>query len=415
MNRIRSFGRRTFVSLSIRNFRIYAMAQAVSMSGTWMQVVAQALLVLKLTDSGIALGAVIALQNVPILLFGPWGGVIADRYSKRSILYVTQSISGLISLATSILVFSDAIRLWMVFVIAMTLGFVKVFDNPTQQVFVREMVGRDHLGNAVSLNATEQNIARAIGPAVAGVFAATVGLGACFAFDSLSYVVVIFALTRIRADELFPAKRIVAAKGQLAEGLAYVRSQPILITLLVMMGLIGMLTYEFSVILPLLAEHTFDAGSSGYAALTGAMGAGSVVGGLYAASHRQGSVQRLSKIALGFGLAVFLVAAAPQLIFAVAAMLIVGFFSINFQSIGNVSVQLASRSDMQGRVMGLYTVAFLGTTPIGGPIQGFISQVSSPRVSLVVGGVAALTSAAIGYIVSRSRQEVPAQELSTAD
>lgn len=415
MNRIRSFGRRTFASLSIRNYRIYATAQAVSMSGTWMQVVAQALLVLKLTDSGIALGAVIALQNVPILLFGPWGGLIADRFQKRNILYVTQSASGLVSLGTSVLVFTDAIRLWMVFVIAMTLGFVKVFDNPTQQVFVREMVGRDHLGNAVSLNATEQNIARAIGPAIAGVFAATVGLGACFVFDSLSYVVVIFALTRIRAEELYPAQRIAAAKGQLAEGFAYVRSQPVLITLLVMMGLIGMLTYEFSVILPLLAEHTFDAGSSGYAALTGAMGAGSVVGGLYAAGHRQGSTLRLAKIAFGFGLAVFIVALAPRLIFAVAAMLIVGFFSINFQSVGNVSLQLASRTDMQGRVMGLYTVAFLGTTPIGGPIQGFISQISSPRWSLVVGGTAAITSAAIGYIVSRHHQETPVQELSTAD
>jgi MFS family permease len=415
MDRIRSFGRHTFASLSIRNYRTYFMAQAVSMAGTWMQVVAQALLVLDLTDSGIALGAVIALQNVPILLFGPWGGVIADRYQKRSILYVTQSASGLISLMTSILVFTDTIQLWMVFAIAMTLGFVKVFDNPTQQVFVREMVGRDHLGNAVSLNATEQNIARAIGPAIAGVFAATVGLGACFAFDSISYIVVIFALTRIRTDELFPAQRVAAAKGQLKEGLAYVRSQPVLITLLVMMGLVGMLTYEFSVILPLLAEHTFDAGSSGYAALTGAMGVGSVVGGLYAASHRQGSMFRLSKIALGFGLAVVLASTAPRLIFAVAAMLIVGFFSINFQSVGNVSLQLASRSDMQGRVMGLYTVAFLGTTPIGGPIQGFISQISSPRWSLVIGGVTAMTAAAIGYLVSRAHQNAPVQEPVAAD
>ncbi|MGH2549117.1 MAG: MFS transporter, partial [Thermomicrobiales bacterium] len=364
---------------------------------------------------GIALGAVIALQNVPILLFGPWGGVIADRFQKRKILYVTQSASGMISLTTTVLVFSGRIELWMVFVIAVTLGFVKVFDNPAQQVFVREMVGKEHLGNAVSLNATEQNLARAIGPAIAGIFAATVGLGACFLIDSFSYVVVIFALTRIRASELFPAQRIVAAKGQLTAGLRYVRSQPLLLSLLIMMGLVGMLTYEFSVILPLMSEHTFGTGSSGYAALTGAMGAGSVVGGLYSASHRQGSPHRLAMIALGFGFAVFLVAISPHLIFAVAAMLVVGFFSINFQSIGNVSLQLASRPDMQGRVMGLYSVAFLGTTPIGGPIQGVISQYAGPRWSLLVGGIAAITAAGIGFAVARRYREETIPELRPAD
>lgn len=415
MQRFTDFRHRTFESLSIRNFRIYAIAQAVSMSGTWMQVVAQALLVLDLSDSGVALGAVIALQNVPILLFGPWGGVIADRFQKRKILYVTQSASGLVSLATTVLVFSDRIELWMVFVIAITLGFVKVFDNPAQQVFVREMVGKEHLGNAVSLNATEQNLARAIGPAIAGIFAATVGLGACFLIDSFSYVVVIFALTRIRASELFPALRIVAAKGQLAAGLRYVRSQPMLMSLLIMMGLVGMLTYEFSVILPLMSENTFETGSSGYAALTGAMGAGSVVGGLYSASHRQGSPRRLAMIALGFGFAVFLVAISPHLIFAVAAMLVVGFFSINFQSIGNVSLQLASRPDMQGRVMGLYSVAFLGTTPIGGPIQGVISQYAGPRWSLMVGGIAAISAAGIGFAVARRYREEAVPEFRTAD
>jgi MFS family permease len=396
-----AFGRDAFASLSIRNYRLYAIGQGISACGSWMQSVAQGLLVLDLTGSGSALGLVIALQMLPMLLFGPWGGVVADRFPKRKILYVTQTGFATLSLVMGALVITGAIRLWMVFAMGMLFGLVKVFDNPTQQTFVREMVGDEHLRNAISLTATEGNLARVIGPTIAGVLVATVGLGECFVVDGLSYGLVALSLARMNPAELHPAPSVSRAKGQLVAGFRYVRSSATLSTLLAMMAIVGMLTYEFSVILPLLAEFTFGSSASGYAALTAAMGAGSVVGGLYAASRRGSSPRKLAFISACFGTAVWLVAIAPTLTLAVAGMVIVGFFSINFTSLGNVTLQLDARPDMQGRVMALYSVAFFGTTPIGGPLQGFIGQHAGARWSLALGGSAAIASALLGLYAAR--------------
>jgi MFS family permease len=409
MEPIRAYARRTFASLSIRNYRLYAMGQAVSSTGSWMQAVAQGLLVLQLTGSGTNLGLVIALQALPVLLLGPWGGVVVDRFSKRKILYVTQACGAALGLSLGLLVMTDVIQLWMVYICGALLGFIRVFDQPAQQTFVRELVGTDNLANAISLTATQGNLARVIGPSLAGILVATVGLGECFLFDGLSYLVVIFILSRMRSEELSPALPISRAKGQLIEGFRYVRSSAVLSTLLVMLAIVGMLTYEFSVVLPLLAEFTFDKGSSGYASLTAAMGAGSVVGGLYSASRRFATIRQLTITCVGFGCAMYLVAIAPSLTLAVGAMLIVGFFSINFQSLGNVALQLESRPDMQGRVMALYTVAFLGTTPIGGPLQGWIGEHAGARWSLTIGGTAALVSASLGFVASRRAKREPVQ------
>jgi len=401
MDSVRAFHRRTFASLSIRNYRLYAIGQGISASGSWMQSVAQGLLVLKLTSSGSALGLVIALQALPVLILGPWGGVIADRFPKRHILYATQTAGGLLSLTMGVLVIGDAIQLWMVYLMGLLLGFIRVFDLPAQQTFVREMVGTEHLANAISLTATLGNLARVIGPTIAGILVATVGLGACFVIDGFSYGVVILILFMMRSSELQPAPQVSRAKGQLIEGFHYVRSSPVLSNLLLMMAIVCMFTYEFSVILPLLSEFTLKAGSGGYAALTAAMGAGSVVGGLYTATRRNGNPRKLAISSVFFGLSVLLVAVAPTLFFAVAAMLIVGFFSINFTSIGNVALQMEARPDMQGRVMALYSVAFLGTTPIGGPLQGWIGEHAGARWSLVIGGSAALLAALLGFAAAR--------------
>jgi MFS family permease len=401
MDAIRAFGRRTFASLSIRNYRLYAIGQGISGCGSWMQAVAQGLLVLRLTGSGTALGFVIALQAVPVLVLGPWGGVIADRFPKRRILFATQTAGAILGTSLGTLVIGGWIRLWMVYAMGMLLGFIRVFDQPAQQTFVREMVGTKYLANAISLTATQGNMARVIGPSIAGVLVATVGLGTCFIVDGLSYVVVIVVLSLMRTSELQPAPQVSRAKGQLVEGFRYVLSSPVLSDLLLMLAIVGMLTYEFSVILPLLSEFTFDDGSSGYAALTAAMGAGSVVGGLYTASRRYSTPRKLAIASICFGMSVLLVAAAPTLFVAVAAMVVVGFFSINFTSLGNVALQLEARPDMQGRVMALYTVAFLGTTPIGGPLQGWIGEHAGARVSLVVGGCAALVAAFLGLAAAR--------------
>lgn len=387
---------RTFSSLSVRNYRLFFIGQAISLSGTWMQMVAQALLVLKLTGSGTALGLVTALQSLPVLFFGAWGGVIADRYPKRTILYFTQSIGGIASVVMGVLVLSGDIRLWMVYVIAILLGCVKVFDNPTRQTFVREMVGNERLTNAVSLNSMEMNMARVIGPTIAGVVIAIAGIGWCFLIDSLSFVMVIGMLAVMRPEELHPAPVLKKAKGQLSEGFKYVLNTPKIRNVLIMMAIIGTFTYEFSVVMPLLAEFTFGTGDSGYAALTAAMGIGAVIGGLYTAGRKRTKTLLLVIAAALFGGSMLLVSVAPTFELAVLAMVIVGFFNINFTSLANVTLQLESRPDMQGRVMSFWSMAFLGTTPIGGPIMGFIGEHAGARSAVFIGGAAAVVAALVG-------------------
>jgi MFS family permease len=407
MASLSSFGRRTFASLSIRNYRLYFIGQGISQCGSWMQSIAQGLLVLDLTGSGTALGLVIALQCLPVLLLGPWGGVIADRYSKRQILYITQAIFGVLGVAMGVLVITDAIRLWMVYALGLALGLVTVFDSPARPGFVREMVGQDKITNAVSLSSTQFNLARVIGPSIAGALAATVGIGACFLVDGLSYIPVLIVLYMIRADEMEPPVRVIAQPGQLRAGLNYVRSTPVLRNTLIMMAIVGMFTYEFSVMLPLFSEFTFDAGAGGYAAMTAAMGAGAVVGGLYTAGRRTSAPRLVIATGALFGLSVVATALAPSLAVAVGLLGIVGFFSIAFTSLANATVQLNSAPEMLGRVMALWSMAFIGTTPIGGPVMGWIGEWAGARWALSIGGLAAVAAAGIGAMAltrQRDRQ-----------
>src|SRR5215204_6100418 len=308
VNRVSSTITRTFSSLTVRNYRLWVVGQGISLSGTWMQTVAQGLLVLHLTGSGTALGLVTALQTIPVLLFGPWGGVVADRFPKRRILYVTQAVSSVLALLLGTLVATGAIRIEMVYLVALCLGAFSAVDNPTRQAFVVEMVGKDEIVNAVSLNSTEINLARVVGPAMAGVLIASVGLAACFLINGLSFLAVLMAM---RGEELRPTPSGPRVPGQLRQGLQYVRASPVIRTILVMMAVIGTFTYEFSVSLPLFAEVTFRQGPATYAAMTAAMGLGAVFGGLYTASQGIGSLRRLTFAALIFGASVLLTAVAP--------------------------------------------------------------------------------------------------------
>jgi len=369
-----------------------------------MQTIGQAWLVLKITGSGTALGMVAAFQFVPMLVLGPFGGVIADRFSKRKILYFTQTASGGLALMLGILVATDLVKLWMIYIFVFSLGLVNAIDNPTRQTFITEMVGEDQLPNAVSLNSAQVNLARAIGPAIGGGLIATLGLAPLFIINGISYVGVLVALFKMRAEELRPAPIVERAKGQLREGFRYVKSTPLLLNSLLMMAIIGMLSYEFNVSLPLFARFTFQSDAAGYAALTTAMGIGSVIGGLYTATRRKVTVRMLINAAWLFGLVILLTAIAPTLWLAMLGMVLVGIFSINFLSLGNVTLQLRSTVQMRGRVMGLWAVAFLGTTPIGGPIIGWIGQHAGPRWGLAVGGFAALAAGAIGARVLRKQQ-----------
>ncbi len=394
-----SFGDRTFSSLRVRNYRLYFIGQTISTSGTFMQSVAQAWLVLRLTNSGTALGLVAALQNLPILLLAPWGGVIADRFPKRKLLYLTQSGFGILALILGVFVLTDWVRLWMVYAVALAFGLINVVDNPTRQSFVVEMVGEDHLKNAVTLYSSLVNLARIIGPSIAGVLIVTVGLGICYVLNGVSYAAVVIMLFAMHASELRPPPRLARAKGQISAGLKYVIATPILRDVLIIMAIIGTLTYEFQVSLPLMAQFTFRSDATGYAALTAALGLGAVVGGLASASFRTTSFRVLVGACFLFGLTALLASLMPTLPLAVGGMVLVGVCSIVFSATGNTTLQLNSDPQMRGRVMALWAIAFLGSTTIGGPVIGFIGQTAGPRWGLATGGLAALAAGVYGVAV----------------
>jgi MFS family permease len=402
---MRAWGRATFSSLKVRNYRLFFIGQAISLSGTWMQGVAQSILVLNLTKSGSALGLVIALQFAPVLFLAPYGGVLADRFSKRKLLFFTQGAAAALALTLGALVATGAIRLWMLYVLALLLGAVNSLDNPTRQTFVHELVGAETLRNAVTLNSLEVNLCRVIGPALAGVLIATVGIAPCFIINGLSYFAVLWCLWLMTGDTLHRGKLVVAAKGQIREGFAYVRGNPLILDVLVMMAIVGTLTYEFQVMLPLLAKFTFHRSFKEdailLAFLTGATGVGAVIGGLLTAGRRSASVRSLTLASLGFGVSVIAVSVAPTMVWAVLGMVVVGGFSIMFTSLTNTILQIESAPEMRGRVMSLWSMAFLGSTVIGAPIIGWIGEHVDPRWSMATGGIAALVAAAVGLYALR--------------
>ncbi len=394
--------KQTFASLGIRNFRIYFIGQGLSQAGTWMQTIALSWLVLQLTRSGTQLGLVVAVQFLPILLLGVWGGVIADRFSKRKLLYLTQSFAGLLSLILGLLVTTHSVHIGMVYVLAGLAGLGRVIDNPTRQTFVMEMVGKDYLKNAVTLNSTLINMARIIGPSIAGVIIATFGVGPCFLIDAGSYLAVLIALTLMNTHELMPAQTVMKEPKQVRAGLSYVWHEPRLKATLTMMVIMGIFAYEFPVILPLFAAHTFHGGAGTYSAMTVAMSIGAVTGGLYAAGRKAVSHAYILKVAVLFGVSVILVAISPTVILAYIMLVIMGALSVQFISQGNATLQLDSATAMRGRVMALWSIAFLGTTPIGGPIIGYVADHTSPRIGLVVGGMSCFMAAAVGWWLMHS-------------
>jgi MFS family permease len=387
--------RQTFSSLRIRNFRLYFIAQLISVSGTWMQSVAQAWLVLRLSGSGVALGIVVGLQFLPMLLFGPVGGLVADRVNKRHLLYFTQGAGGLLALVLGILVVTDMVHLWQVYVLATLLGVVNLFDNPARQTFVMEMVGRDDLPNAVSLNSVVMNASRVVGPAIGGVIIVVFGLAACFFINAVSYVAVLIGLSMMRSRELHPTGQVARAKGQIRDGFRYVWRTPALRNTLLAIALIGIFAYNFTVTLALLAKDTFHGGAGTYSLLTSCMGVGAVVGGLIAAHRARPTPRLLQVLALVFGGLLAAVALAPTLLTAALLIVFMGAASIGFIATANATLQLTADPAMRGRVMALYAMAFLGTTPIGAPLVGAIAQWTSPRIALLTGAAATVVAASV--------------------
>jgi MFS family permease len=406
MTRVRRLGHDTFRSLHNGNYRKYFVGQIISVSGTWMQGLAQVWLILELTNrNGTAVGLVTAFQFLPMLLLGSWGGVLADRVDKRKLLFGTQIAAGLLALALGIIVSAGAAAVWNVYLMSVLLGFVNVVDNPARQTFVLEMVGREDLPNAVSLNSVVMNSSRIVGPAVGALLINAFGLAPCFYINAASYIAVIIALAMMETSLLHPFPRVERAKGQIREGFRYAWSERLVRTPLLMMAVIGTLAFNFQVVIPLIATKTFDTGIGGVGALLSTMGAGAVLGGLSVASRRGVSYRRLLTLAMVMGVTILAAAAAPTYALEIVAIFAMGASAFAFIAVANTTIQLTSAPEMRGRVMALYAIAFLGSTPIGGPIVGWISQQFGARAGFAIGGIAAIVAtAAAAWSIAQHRE-----------
>jgi MFS family permease len=398
---VHASARRTFSSLSNLNYRKYFFGQTISLIGTWMQTTAQSWLVFTLTHSATDIGFVVALQTLPVLILGPYGGVIADRVDKRRLMIGLQAMMGLQAASLAVLSILHVVTYLDVCLLAVVLGLNNAFENPSRQAFVLEMVGQNDLRNAVSLNSTMANVARAVGPAVAGVLIAAVGEGWCFALNALSFVAVVGSLMAMDRSTLHPSTPTLRAKGQLREGFRYVAKTPKLAIPLVMMALVGMLAYEFQVTLPIVAGKVFHGSSATYGLLLAAMGAGAVIGGLWTAARGKTGSRALSRAALVFGVCMTFAALAPILGIEFVAVAVVGFSSVTFLSMANSTLQLNTEAQMRGRVMAFWAVAFMGSTPIGGPLIGWITSSAGARVGLGVGAASCVAAGLIGWLAAR--------------
>jgi MFS family permease len=404
--------RRTFRSLRIRNYRLFFIGQLISITGTLMQSVAQSWLVLSMTDSGVALGITVALQFLPMLLFGMWGGLLADRSDKRRLLVAMQVAGGLLALILWGLVVTETVELWMVYVLAFLLGMVTMVDMPTRQSFVIEMVGPEEVPNAVGLNSAMFNAGRILGPTAAGVTIATLGIAPAFLANAISYIPVVVALSMMRPDELYrraPAER---RGGEVRAGFLYAWRNPTLRSTLLLVAVLGMFGFNFVVVLPLLARFTFGGGAGLYSLFTALMSVGSLAGALFSASRTAPTRRMLVGSGVAFGALMVATAAAPTVWLTCALLVAVGTAMMLFMATANTTLQLGSDPAMRGRVMALYGLLFAGSTPLGGPMLGWISETFGPRVGVGIGGVLSLAAAlaAVGRIRIRRRSAAPPLE-----
>jgi MFS family permease len=393
-------------ALTVPNFRRYVSGQALSLIGTWVETVAQGLLVLRLTHSGVLLGLTTATRYAPVLLLSPYAGLLVDRFSKRRVLLVTQLGLGLVSLLLGLAVLTGNIRLWQVFVLGIAFGTFSAADNPARQAFVSEVVGPSLVQNAVTLNSTLVNVARVLGPTIAAVVVDTVGIGWCFVVNAISFLAVIASLLSLNLGKLHPTTPIPRARGELRDGLRYAAGVPDIMRPLLMMAVIGTFAFEFEVSFPLFAHDTFHGGADAYGWLLGAFGLGAVTGGIYALGKARTGVVRLGRIAVGYAATMTLLAIAPALWTAVGAAVPVGVATILFLTTGNSTVQLSSDPHYRGRVMALWSVALVGSTPIGAPIIGAVAQALNPRAAIGLGALACAGAAIISRI-GRSRTPNP--------
>ena len=391
----------TFASFASRNFRLFFAGQSVSQVGSWMRMVGMSLLVLDLTDNGVAVGVVTALQFAPVLVIGAWAGLVADRSDKRRLLLVAQSCLMAQSFALAALASMDDPPVWAIGVVALCGGVATAFDNPARRSFVVEMVPEHHVQNAVSLNTAMMTGSRIFGPALAGVLVVTLGYSWMFLLDGLSYIAVLTGLAIMRTSELRPAPPANRGRGMVREGLRYVRNAPDLFIPLVMMTVVGTLAFNFQVVLPLFVTRTLDGTKSEFTYLFSVLSAGSMVGALISARR---TVVRLRHIVVAtgaFGVTMLALAASPSLGVAFPVAAVMGLASVFFMTTSTTMIQLRADPSMRGRVLALQAMVFLGSTPIGGPIVGWVSEAFGARSALALGAVSCLGAAAYGGLAGR--------------
>ncbi len=407
MTRLRAFGADTFRSLRSRNFRLFFVGQIISQTGTWMQMVAIGLLVLAITDSGVAVGLITAAQFLPILLLGAWGGVLADRLDRHKLLLVMNAIGAVVALSFAVLVLTGTEALWSIYLLTLAAGTVTALENPTRRAFVTDLVDDIDVPNAVGLNSTLMTGSRVVGPAVAGALIAGPGIGWCFAVNAFSYLPQLALFARMNRSRFRPADRIAKAKGQLREGLQYVWREPDLRLPLLLVTAVGTMAFNFSVILPLFATRDLNGGPATFTTLFSVMSLGSVVGALAIARRTHADTPFLARCTLALGASMVLLAIAPVTAVAYLAVIPVGVTSVMVISGSNAVVQLGTIPAMRGRVLALLAVVFLGSTPVGGPISGWVSDTFGARWALGLGAAASLAAGALTLRAVRDRPAVP--------
>ncbi len=391
---------RLFAAFAVPNFKRFVSGQGISLVGSWTETVAQAVLVLQLTNSAKAVGFVTAARYLPVMLLTPYAGLIVDRSDKRRVLILTATCLAMVSLLQGAMVLTQTITLPAMFLFALAFGVLSALDNPARQAFIPEMVGTGLIRNAVTLNSTFVNVGRAVGPIVAAGLIATIGIGWCFLVNAGSFLCVLYALATMRIADLHPVVPTQSARGQLLQGLCYALTVPEIIGPIAMMALIGTFTYEFEVSLPLFAHVTLHGEATTYSWLIGAFGAGSVLGGIYCVVRPETGLPRMVRAALIYAAGMSATAMTSSTAVAVPLLILVGFASIMFITTGNSTLQLVAEPRFRGRVMALWSTAFIGSTPIGATIIGYIDSVN-PRLALMTGAAACLAAALVGTWTNR--------------
>ena len=390
-------------ALKVRNFRLLFISQGISVTGTSLQDVAQAWLVLQLSSDYTALGIVVAFQYLPMLLFGAWGGEIVDRFDRRRLLFVTDAFGGLLALILAILVISHSVQLWHIYVLALCVGFVNLINQPAGQSILGQLVGEKLLIRAVDLTLSAFSISRVVGPILAGLLLETVGFGVCFVVNAASYLVSLGFLAAIRPAEMYPVSAIARQRGQVRAGLAYVRSSPNLRITLILVAVIGIFVFNYQFNLATLAKGTFGTGPSGFALLFSCFGVGGGIGSLLAGRKSAPNLTRLGGIGILLGVGTFALAASPNLVVAAGLSLLAGVVAYWFVSTSADLLQVTSHPEMRGRVMALWFIGVVGSFAIGSPFTSWVANMAGPRASLAVSGAVALASCGIVILWARHR------------